>query len=544
MHPLKSIALAIAASVLTFAQAAPPPMAPEALGAHIEILASDEFEGRAPGSPGEEKTVSYLVEQFRAAGLKPAAGDSFVQPVPLVEYAVQGEPALTIAGPDGSKAYAFRDQWLGWSRTGDARARLRNAELVFVGYGIEAPDRGWSDYAKADIKGKIAVVLINDPDFEAPDQAEKPFDGKAMTYFGRWTYKYEEAARQGAAGMLIIHETARASYPWAVVATSWGQPQLDLASATDPRLEFQGWITSETATDLFQRANLDFAALKAAAQKPGFAAVPMALKGSVDMRTKTRRMESANVAALIEGAEAPQETVLYTAHWDHLGRCQAVADDDICNGALDNASGTAGLIELARAFAAGPRPRRSVLFLAVTAEEKGLLGSEHYAQRPLFPLEQTVANINMDGLPGYGRSRDIIVVGAGKTELETILARYAAAQSRLVKPENFPERGSYYRSDQFSLAKVGVPALFAKGGLDLLQGGVEKGLEQDSAYIADRYHKPDDEYSPDWDLSGASEDLALLYAIGRELAEGRAWPSWRPGAEFAPIRERTANARR
>lgn len=532
-----------AAPAIAAPAAAPPPMSAEALAAHIKVLASDAFEGRAPGTPGDAKTVAYLEEQFRAAGLEPANGTSYLQPTPLVEYAHARAPRLSVRGPDGAKSYSYRDQFVVWTRRPERRQRLRDAELVFVGYGVTSPERGWNDYAHADIKGKIAVVLINDPDFETGGQSG-PFDGKAMTYFGRWTYKIEEATRQGAAGVLIIHETAPAAYGWPVVLTSWTLPQLDIAVDGGARMAVEGWVTTGVAADLFARAGLDFAALKAAAQKPGLVAKPMGLKASFDIETKTRRYESANVAGVIRGSERPDETILYTTHWDHLGRCQAVNGDDICNGALDNASGTGGLIELARAFAAGPRPRRSVLFLAVTAEEKGLLGSEYYAQKPLFPLEKTVANINMDGLPGYGLTRNVEVVGYGKTELEDMLKRYAAAQMRYVSPDPFPERGFYYRSDQFSLAKVGVPALYAGAGIDLVDGGEARGRELDSAYLADRYHKPDDEYSPDWDLAGATQDLALLYAIGRDLAEGDAWPEWKAGAEFKPIRDATSDARK
>lgn len=516
----------------------PAPMSPEAIAAHIKVLASDAYEGRAPATEGEVKTLAYLEAQFKTIGLDPGPS-GWTQPVPLAESIVQGAPALTITGKDGAKTYAFRDQWVAFTRRFATQTEVKNAELVFVGYGVTAPDKGWSDYAKANIKGKIAVILVNDPDFETSTDLTGPFGGKAMTYYGRWTYKYEEAQRQGAIGALIVHETAPAAYPWAVVQSSWTRPQYDMISADKGAREmaFQAWISTPTAADLFKRAGLDFAKLKAAAQKPGFKAVPMKLKGSATLDLAIKDVTSANVIGVVKGAERPDEVVLYTAHWDHLGRCPAVEGDDICNGALDNASGTATLIEIARAFAAGPKPKRTVAFLAVTAEEKGLLGSAYYAANPLFPLSKTVANINMDGMPGFGRTNDVEVIGYGKNEVEDVLAKHVVAQGRVLKPEAFPERGGYFRSDQFSLAKVGVPAIFASGGLDLVNGGVERGKKLDEDYIANAYHKPDDEWSDAWDLSGAAEDSKLLFDVGADLANGAAWPAWKPGAEFKSIRE-------
>jgi len=513
-------------------------MTAEAIAGHIKILASDAFEGRAPASEGEKKTLAYLQAQFQKIGLEPGPS-GYVQPVPLAESIVQGAPALTIAGKDGAKTYAFRDQWVAFTRRFTTQTDVKNADLVFVGYGVTAPDKGWSDYAKANIKGKIAVILINDPDFETSKDLTGPFGGKAMTYYGRWTYKFEEAQRQGAIGALIVHETAPAAYPWPVVQSSWTRPQYDMISADKGAREmaFQAWISTAAAADIFKRAGLDFAKLKAAAQKPGFKAVPMKLKGSATLDLAVKDVTSANIVGVVKGAKHPDEVVLYTAHWDHLGRCPAVDGDDICNGAHDNASGTAALIEIARAFAAGPKPDRTVAFVSVTAEEKGLLGSAYYAANPLYPLAKTVANINMDGMPAYGRSKDVEVIGAGKNDLEDILAKYAAAQGRVIKPEAFPERGGYFRSDQFSLAKVGVPALFAAGGLDLVNGGVERGKQLDEAYIANAYHKPKDEYSDAWDLSGAAEQSKLLFDVGADIANGAVWPAWKAGAEFKPIRD-------
>lgn len=521
------------------APAPPAPMSADAIAAHVKTLASDAFEGRAPATAGETKTLAYIEDQFRAIGLEPGAGDGFRQPVPLAESKVQGAPTLSVAGKDGVKTYAFADQWVAWTRRFTPQTQVKDAELVFVGYGVTAPEHGWSDYAKADIKGKIAVILINDPDFETSKDLTGPFGGKAMTYFGRWTYKYEEAQRQGAIGALIIHETAPASYPWAVVQSSWTLAQYDMVGADDGAKEMaiQAWISAPTAADLFRRAGLDYAALKRAAQQPSFKAVPMKLKASATLDITATKVTSANVVGLVRGAKRPDEVIVYSAHWDHLGRCPPVDGDGICNGALDNASGTATLIEIARAFANGPKPDRSVAFIALTAEEKGLLGSAYYAANPLFPAAKTVANINMDGMPGYGPTRDVQVFGFGKNDVEDVLAKHVAAQGRTLKPEAFPERGSYFRSDQFSFAKIGIPAIFARGGIDLVVGGEERGRALDAEYGANRYHKPLDQWTDDWDMAGAAQDSALFFAVGRDLANSEAWPAWKPGAEFKSIRE-------
>ncbi len=517
--------------------ASPAPMSPPALKAHIETLASDAFEGREPASPGEEKTLAYVTGAFAAAGLKPGVNGGWLQPTPLVQAELRGAPALTVAGADGAKAYAYKDQHVVFTRRMQAQVTLQNAPLVFVGYGIVAPEKGWNDYEGADIKGKIAVILVNDPDFDGAPHAL--FDGKAMTYYGRWTYKFEEAARQGAAGALVIHEPAPAAYPWAVVQSSWTGPQFDMVRPDrgGSRVAVEGWISTPMAADLFARARLDFADLKARAQQPGFKARAMNLKASVTLDLVFKETTSNNVLGIVQGAQAGEEVVLYMAHWDHLGRCGAVDGDDICNGALDNATGIAGLIELARAFAAGPPPRRTVAFLALTAEEQGLLGSAYYAEQPVFPLAKTVAALNMDGLPIFGPTLDVAVVGFGKSELEDVLRVEAAKQGRRVEQEAFPERGSYFRSDHFSLAKVGVPALFASGGVDLVSGGSARGKALEDDYVAKHYHKPADEFDPRWDLSGATQDLELLYGVGRTLADGDLWPNWRAGAEFRQIRD-------
>lgn len=518
-----------------------PPLSAQAIAAHVEVLASDDFEGREPVSEGERKTLDYLIAQFEAAGLEPGADGEWLQPVPLVAAAVQGAPALTVTGTDGEKAYAYGADQVVWTKREAPTVTLDGTPLVFVGYGINAPEKGWNDYDGLDMRGKIAVILINDPDFEA---GQGDFEGKAMTYYGRWVYKYEEAARQGAAGALIIHEAGPASYPWAVVQSSWTGPQFAIARPDRgaERVGVEGWLSEAAGRDLFARAGLDFDALKAAAQRRGFKAKELGLDAAITLTTAFERTQSYNVVGLLKGDTRPNETVLYSAHWDHLGRCEPVEGDDICNGAQDNASGTAGLIELARAHAAKGPAARSVVFLAVTAEEQGLLGSEHYAANPLYPLKDTVAAINMDGLPVYGRTRDMTVIGYGKSELDALLESVASAQGRRLQPDPAPERGSYYRSDHFSFAKVGVPSLFARGGLDLEQGGVERGRSLMEAYTASRYHKPADEFDPSWDLGGAQQDLEAFFGVGRILAEGVAWPNWSAQAEFRAVRDAARGA--
>lgn len=518
------------------------PMSPDALAQHIRILSSDQFEGREPSSRGERLTIDYISQMFKAAGLQPGWNGSYLQPVPLVEASVKGDPVLTVSGADGAKTYSYRDQVVMFTKRPAPVIDIANAPLVFVGYGVNAPELGWNDYAGVDMKGKIAVILINDPDFETPagHPTSGKFGGKAMTYYGRWTYKYEEAGRQGAAGALIIHETAPAAYPWAVVQSSWTGPQFDLkrGAGTD-RAQVEGWLHTTAAADLFQRAGLNFAELKAAAQRQGFRPRPMNLTGGVHLETEVKDSTSHNVVGVLRGTGAADEAVLYGAHWDHLGRCTPIDGDDICNGALDNATGTAGLMELAREYAAKGAPRRSVVFVAFTAEEQGLLGSEYYAQHPAIPANKTVAAVNMDGGLIYGPTRDVIVVGYGKSELEDLLATAARGQNRTVRGEESPERGSFYRSDHFNLAKVGIPVLYAQGGLDLVNGGVARGKALSEAFVAQRYHKPTDEYDPAWDHSGQTQDLQLFYQVGRTVADGTTWPNWKPTAEFYPIRQRS-----
>ena len=516
------------------------PLSAPALMAHVERLASDEFEGRSPGTRGEELTIAYLSQAFAAAGLQPGANGSWVQEVPLATAEVTNNPTLTL----GEHSYTYGSDFVAWTKRQDSpHIAIEDAELVFVGYGVVAPENDWNDYAGLDMRGKIAVILINDPDFDTGD--DRGFGGRAMTYYGRWTYKYEEAARQGAAGAIIIHETDAASYPWAVVESSWTGPQHDLVLADQgrDRVQVEGWVTNEIGRALFARAGLDFDRERARAQNRGFTPVSLNTTGSIALHTEIETHMSRNVIGVLPGRGRPDEAVLYGAHWDHLGRCTPVDGDDICNGARDNATGTAGLIELARRFAADGPAERSVAFLAFTAEESGLLGSAYYATEPVFAPADTAAMINMDGLSTVGPAREMSVVGYGQNNLDQMLTRAAEAQGRRTEPEAFPERGSFYRSDHFNLAKIGVPVLYAGSGIDLVDGGVQRGRALAQEYTAQRYHKPTDEITPDWDMSGATLDLELLYAVGREVADSDIWPEWSETSEFRAARDQSRAGR-
>jgi len=551
-HALSAAVLALAACATsdqqTSSDAAPafagPPLSEEALLQHIRVLASDEFEGRAPGTRGEELTLEYLERMFAAAGLEPGVTlpdgtRSWRQQTTLVAATLTNTPTLTLRGRDGAREYAYATQFSAWTRRLDPTVDIQNTPLVFVGYGINAPELGWNDYEGVDVRGKIVVMLINDPDFETGD--DRGFGGRAMTYYGRWTYKFEEAGRQGAAGAIIIHETAPASYPWAVIQSSTGpRPRWDIVREDRgaSRTGFEGWITNEVALETFRRARLDFNQLKSRAQRRGFRAVPMgSLTGSLRLETRAEQRTTYNVVGVLPGRTRPEETILYSAHWDHLGRCPAIDGDDICNGALDNATGTAALIELARRYAADGRPERSVAFIALTAEEQGLLGALYYMQHPVFEPRNTVAAINMDGINNIGRTRDIEVVGFGKSEMDDLIVRAAQAQGRRVEPDSSPEAGYFYRSDHLHFAQLGIPVLYTSNGIDMVEGGIERGRALNDAYVANNYHKPSDEVTDDWDMSGGVEDLQLLYAVGRQLADSNAWPQWRANAEFSAARQ-------
>lgn len=516
-----------------------PAISVETMKEVTRVLSSDEFEGRAPGTPGEEKTLAYLVEQFEAAGLQPGNKGSWLQEVPLVEITGSNFSPLTVTGKGAPLSFASGKDFVANSYRAVPRTTISQSDLVFVGYGINAPEKGWNDYAGLDMRGKIAVILINDPDNDAPEVGGL-FNGKAMTYYGRWTYKYEEAARQGAAGALIVHDTYPAAYGWNVVESSNTGPQAFAQTADDGASETQvnGWIQKGVAETIFAAAGQDFAQLSAAAKRKGFKAVPLGLKADLSFDNAVRRFASKNVVGLLPGRTHPDEYVLYSAHWDHLGRCKPnAAGDDICNGAIDNATGTAALVALAKAHKQAGAPPRSLVFLAVTAEESGLLGSEYYGANPIFPLAQTVGGVNMDALSLAGPAKDVTVVGGGKSELDAYLARVLKAEHRTQTPDPKPQNGYYYRSDHFSLAKRGVPMFYVDGGEDLIEGGKAAGEAYAKDYTDNRYHGPDDEFDPAWDWSGALADLRVYYRLGRVLAESAAWPNWLPGDEFRRVRD-------
>ncbi|OJY60817.1 MAG: peptidase M28 [Sphingobium sp. 66-54] len=521
----------------------PPPVKTPAfslatLKAVTRTLASDSFEGRAPTTPGEEKTVAYIVDQMKKAGLKPGNHGSWTQDVPLVEITASPGMVLTVNGGKTPLHFTYKTDFVAGTKQVIPHSDLRGSEMIFVGYGINAPEKGWNDYAGLDVKGKTVVILVNDPDYEM-EGLDGPFEGRAMTYYGRWTYKYEEAARQGAAGAIIIHDTFPAAYPWSVVVSSWTGPQLDLdlPGGHMDQSSAIGWVTLDAAKAIFAAAGKDFVRLADAAKRPGFKAVPLGLTANIAIDNTIRRQASRNVIGILPGTTRPDEYVLYSAHWDHLGRCEPVDGDDICNGAVDNAAGIADLIALAQAHAKAGPAQRSLIFLAVTAEESGLLGSQHYAEQPIYPLAMTAGGLNIDAPNLNGATRDITLVGGGKSELEAFLARAAKDQGRILIPEATPEKGSYYRSDHFNFAKFGVPMIYAASGNDLVNGGLAAGRLAAEDYTERRYHKPQDEFDPKWNWSGAIQDLEVYYRIGRELANSALWPNWYPDTEFRTIRD-------
>ena len=504
---------------------------------HIEILASDEFEGRGPGSAGGEKTKLYLKEEFKKMGLPSIKGDYYLE-VPLSKMTVDlNSSFLSISKNDKARILEAGPETVYWTKRVVEGISVRASKLVFVGYGIVAPEYGWNDYKNLDVKGKTAVMLINDPGFWTEDP--KIFNGKSMTYYGRWTYKFEEAARQGAEAVLIIHETAPASYPWQVVETSWAGKQIDLRREDmgRSRVKIEGWITSEVAEDIFGQANLDLKALKQAALKADFQSVEMTgLTLDAALNNKVEFSISHNVAAVKNGYKKPNEYILMMAHWDHLGIKEDQSGDNIYNGAVDNASGTAGLLELANYFS-NIETERSLLFLAVTAEESGLLGSQYFAEYPPIKLSNIVAGYNFDASLPVGKTRDVIVVGYGASELEDILKAELDKVGRYIVPDPQPEKGFFYRSDHISFAKKGVPMLYADSGFDKIDGGKEAGRAFGDEYTAKYYHQPSDEYDPDWDLSGFADQLTLTTKMVKYLADSDRWPEWYEGNEFRSIRE-------
>jgi Zn-dependent M28 family amino/carboxypeptidase len=518
-------------------------MEPEGLLQHIATLSSDEFGGRAPMSEGERLTLDYLETQFKAMGLAPMFGDSYRQPVPLVSIEGTGDMTLKIDNPETGTihAYANGPESVVWTTRVVDETGLEDSELVWAGYGIVAPEYGWNDYEGLDVTGKTVIVLVNDPGYAT--QNPDLFNGNAMTYYGRWTYKYEEAARQGAAGLLIVHETGAAAYGWNVVEDGRQGPQFHLASANNNMddVKVQGWLQHFVAEEILASAGQDLAALEAQAAKGSVKPIPLGLTANVTIHNKIAFAESYNVGAILPGTDEADQLFIYMAHWDHLGTApheEGEEGDFIYNGALDNASGTAGLLEVAEAWANTlEAPRRTVGFLAVTGEESGLLGSQAYAEHPQFPMNKTVAGINMDGLNFIGGMSDIVVVGYGASQMEDILADVAKKQGRTVTPEANPEKGGYYRSDHFNFAKQGVPILYAGGGTVDRKRGADYVKQRKADFIANYYHAPTDEMQDDWDADAAIEDLRLYYEIGRRLAFSDKWPQWNEGNEFRAIRE-------
>ncbi|MDR7133129.1 Zn-dependent M28 family amino/carboxypeptidase [Lysobacter niastensis] len=519
-------------------------------GEMVKQLASDEFEGRGPGSPGEEKSVEYIKAQFERLGLKPGNNGSYFQTVPMVQTTADETTVLKLDVKGQPRELKFGSDMVIGTRTGKPEVKIDASDLVFVGYGVNAPEQKWNDYAGVDVKGKTVMMFVNDPGFHSQD--EKLFEGKRMTYYGRWTYKFEEAARQGAAAALIIHDNEGASYGWDVVKNSWSGAQFDLPAKDDPdpRLPVQGWISGDTARRLMSDLGQDLDKLYQAANKPGFKAIPLQAKLSVDLKSQISEKSSRNVVALLPGAKRPDEAIVYMAHWDHLGNhaheadehgasSASAADDVIYNGAIDNATGVAGILEIAEAFSKQtPPPDRSLLFLAVTLEESGLLGSKYYVAHPAVPLDKTVAVINLDAMPVIGKARDMTVVGYGSSQLEDILKRVADGQGRVLHPEATPQDGFYFRSDHFNFAKAGVPALYAKGGDDLIEGGTAAGRLAQVDYRDNRYHKPADEYDAGWKMDGVVQDLEALYSVGRDLAGSEKWPTWYEGNAFRSAQQR------
>jgi len=511
----------------------------DSLVKHIIILASDSFQGRKPFSLGETRTVDYIKSSFASMGLEPGNGNSYLQDVPLVEITPTADPVMKVESSKGSfELQRSKDYVLSTENT-DSMISLDKNELVFAGYGVVAPEYQWNDYAGMDVKGKVVLVMVNDPGFGTSDTTI--FKGRTMTYYGRWTYKYEEAARQGAKACLIIHNTEAASYPFSVVQNSWGSSNLylDKRGSTEYHCPLNGWVSADAAKKLLAAAGKD-TSLLVSANKHGFKAISLGEKLSTKVKVKAVYNVSHNVIAKITGSKRPDEYILYTAHWDHLGIGQPDAKgDSIYNGALDNASGTAALLEIARAFThEKEKPERTILFLSVTAEEQGLLGSAYYGQHPIYPLSKTVAELNMDVINSDGKTKDIIITGMGQNDLEDYVADVAKAQGRYLAPESHPEAGHYFRSDHFSLAKAGVPALDAKGGIDVEGKGKEYGQKLEDDYTKNHYHSPSDEYDPKWTFEGGIQDMEMLFLIGKRLASETTWPKWKEGSEFKAIREK------
>ncbi|QIL75066.1 M28 family metallopeptidase [Hymenobacter sp. HDW8] len=508
---------------------------------YLQAVSSDEMMGRKPFTVGEERSTKYLADQFKQLGLKPGPDGSYFQAVPLVE--ITGTPAATmqIKGNGKSLNLQYKTDFVAFTQREQPQVAVTNSPLVFAGYGVVAPEYGWNDYAGLDVKGKTVVVFVNDPGNAGTDTTL--FKGKAMTYYGRWTYKYEEAARQGAAGVLIVHDTKPAAYPWSVVLSGAISPKLRAQTADKgaSKCAIEGWLTLDAAKRLFQAAGQNYDQLYAAANQKGFRPRPLGnLTVSASIQNKLRRQTSRNVLAVIPGTTRPNEYIIYSAHWDHFGVGKAIAGDSIYNGAVDDGTGLAALLSIAEAFQKAPqKPARSIVFLAVTGEEQGLLGSAYYAQHPVFPLNKTVADLNMDMLWPYGKMKDLTVIGYGQSELEEYARAAAKEQDRYILPDQTPETGMFYRSDHFSFAHVGVPSLYASGGFESRTRGKEYIAQQRQNYTTNMYHKPADQFDPKWDLSGIAQDAQLYLRVGQRLAGETTFPQWKAGSEFKGARDKS-----
>jgi Zn-dependent M28 family amino/carboxypeptidase len=512
------------------------------LNARVRAIADNRFEGRGPGTPAGERAAQWIADEMKRIGLKPGNNGSYFQTVPAVTITLDAaKSSLSITGPDGDTRLTFADEAVWWTPQYEQQdVKIDRAPLVFAGYGVVAPEENWNDYAGLDVKGKIVVVLINDPVFLTKD--ETLFKGRTMTYYGRWTYKFEEAARQGAAGVIIVHETEPAAYGWQVVrnSNSGGLSYLDAPDKNKSMIPLRAWITYETAQTLFRRAGLDYDEVKLAANRRGFRGAPLGqLTVSASMTSTVSRITTRNIVGVVEGHTHPDEYLLYTAHWDHLGlKPDLPGPDKIYNGAIDNGIGVSSILEIAEGFVqTDTPPARSVAFLCWTLEEQGLLGSEYFAKNPLWPLKNIVAGINQDGTLPQGGARDMVIVGSGASELEDMFAQVLRSQNRVITPDPEPEKGFFYRSDHISLAKVGVPMLYPDGGFDLRAGGTAAGLAVKKRYLENFYHQPSDEFDPSWNMSGPLDDAIILFAFGERLANSGAWPNWREGNEFRRIRD-------
>ena len=512
---------------------------------HVNRLASDGFEGRGPGTAGEDSSVAYITEQFKALGLAPGNPDgTYIQPVSMIGYTSHPDASIAVGGK--TMKLRFPNDYVAVSRRNANAIRVDNSDVVFVGYGVVAPEYGWDDYKGLDVKGKTIIMLVNDPAVPSPDDSTKldstMFKGKAMTYYGRWTYKYEIASDKGAAAAIIVHETGPAGYPYEVVVGSWGRENFDV-KATGPtnRVAVEAWMALDKTKELFRNAGLNFDSLKKAATRKDFKPVAINAKATFHVRNQVREIQSKNVVAKLDGSDAnlKDEYVIYTAHWDHLGRDTTLKGDQIFNGALDNATGVGALLTVAKAFKALPKPpARSVLFLAVTAEEQGLLGAKWYATHPLYPLNKTLVDMNMDGVNQWGKTKDLTVVGYGNSTLDDLLGTVLASQGgRTIKPDPEPEKGFFYRSDHFEFAKQGVPALYVDAGTEYVGKDSTYGQKKRDEYTENDYHKPSDQVKPDWDLSGAVEDLQAFFQVGYRVAQTDRWPEWKQGTEFKARRD-------